>query len=208
MCAWVHAQLRPTLCDPMDYKPSRLLSVHGILQARILEWVATSFSRGSSGPRGWTHVSCIGKRTFLPLSHLGSLSVHVLYAYLCFIPYIYKVPTKNQSLCRECMDLDQWFSTRDDFAPQGHLPMSGNSLGCLGCGEGVIGSIGEYRPGMLLASSRAQRKPLLLQCAELARLGNPPLDSPGASSQYTVCLFVALLKIWVVPSLECIWSLV
>ena len=35
----------PTLCDPMDY------TVHGILQARILEWVAFPFSRGSSQPR-------------------------------------------------------------------------------------------------------------------------------------------------------------
>ena len=39
------AQSCPTLCDPMDY------SVHGILQARILEWVAFPFSRGSSQPR-------------------------------------------------------------------------------------------------------------------------------------------------------------
>ena len=38
-------QLCPTLCDPMDY------TVHGILQARILEWVAFPFSRGSSQPR-------------------------------------------------------------------------------------------------------------------------------------------------------------
>ena len=40
-------QLCPTLCDPMDYS---LLgsSVHGIFQARVLEWVAISFSRGSS----------------------------------------------------------------------------------------------------------------------------------------------------------------
>ena len=37
----------PTLCDPMDYS-SPDSSVHGILQARILEWVAISFSRGSS----------------------------------------------------------------------------------------------------------------------------------------------------------------
>ena len=42
-----------TLCDPMDYK------VHGILQARILEWVAIPFSRGSSQPRNQTQVSCI-----------------------------------------------------------------------------------------------------------------------------------------------------
>ena len=37
-------------------------SVHGISQARILEWVAISFSRGASRPRHWTHVFCIGRR--------------------------------------------------------------------------------------------------------------------------------------------------
>ena len=41
----VHIQSRPTLCKPMDYNPPGS-SVHGILQARILEWVAISFSRG------------------------------------------------------------------------------------------------------------------------------------------------------------------
>ena len=48
----------PTLGNPMDYS---LLdsSVHGIFQARILEWVAISFSRGSSRPRDWTRVSCV-----------------------------------------------------------------------------------------------------------------------------------------------------
>ena len=39
-------------------------SVHGILQAGILEWVAISFSRGSSQPRNWTQVSCITGRLF------------------------------------------------------------------------------------------------------------------------------------------------
>ena len=43
----------PTLCDPMDY------TVHGIFQARILEWVTFAFSRGSSQPRDQTHVSQI-----------------------------------------------------------------------------------------------------------------------------------------------------
>ena len=52
-----------TLCDPMGCS---LLgsSVHGILQARILEWVAISFSRGSSWPRTQTRVSCIAGRFF------------------------------------------------------------------------------------------------------------------------------------------------
>ena len=45
-----------TLCDSMDCSPPGF-SVHMILQARILEWVAISFSRGSSPPRDWTQVS-------------------------------------------------------------------------------------------------------------------------------------------------------
>ena len=42
-----YVQLCPTLCDPMDYNPPGS-SVHGILQARILKWVAIQLSRGSS----------------------------------------------------------------------------------------------------------------------------------------------------------------
>ena len=56
-------QLCPTLCDPMDCSPPGS-SVHGILQAGILEWVAIAFSRGSSRPRDWTQVSCIAARFF------------------------------------------------------------------------------------------------------------------------------------------------
>ena len=52
-----------TLCDPTDWSPPGS-SVHGILQARTLEWVAISFSRGSSRPRDWTQVSCITGRLF------------------------------------------------------------------------------------------------------------------------------------------------
>ena len=46
-------QLCPTLCDPMDCSPPGS-SVHGILQVRILEWIALPSSRGSSQPRGRT----------------------------------------------------------------------------------------------------------------------------------------------------------
>ena len=48
----------PTLCDPMDYSPPGS-SVHGIFQERVLEWVAISFSSGSSQPSDRTHVFCI-----------------------------------------------------------------------------------------------------------------------------------------------------
>ena len=59
----------PTLCDPMDCSlPGS--SVHGILQARVLEWVAISFSRASSRPRDQTQVSLIGGRRFTMLTTL------------------------------------------------------------------------------------------------------------------------------------------
>ena len=54
-------QLGPTLCDPMDCSPPGC-SVHGILQARILWWVAISFSRGPSWCRDGTQVSCIARQ--------------------------------------------------------------------------------------------------------------------------------------------------
>ena len=61
-CVCSVTQLCLTLCDPVDCSPPGS-SVHGILQARILEWVAMPSSRGSSKPRDQTqisYVSCIG----------------------------------------------------------------------------------------------------------------------------------------------------
>ena len=63
-----------TLCDPMDCSPPGS-SVHGILQARILEGVAISSSRGSSQSRDRTcvsYVSCIGRQVLYHYHHLGS----------------------------------------------------------------------------------------------------------------------------------------
>ena len=62
MWTWSHSVVFDS-CDPVDCSlPGS--SVHGILQARILEWVAISFSRGSSQPRDRTRVSRIGGRHF------------------------------------------------------------------------------------------------------------------------------------------------
>ena len=55
------------LCNPMDY------TVHGIIQARIVEWVAIPFFRGFSQPSDQTQVSCIAGRFLYQLSHQGSL---------------------------------------------------------------------------------------------------------------------------------------
>ena len=65
----------PTLCNPMVYR------VHGILQARILEWVAISFSRGSSYPRDRTQVSHIADGFFT------SWATKEAPKYLAWVPY-------------------------------------------------------------------------------------------------------------------------
>ena len=74
------SQSSPTLCSTLDCSPPGS-SAHRILQVRVLEWVAMPFSRGSSQPRDWTHVSCIAGRFFTsiskevwkPLCHLPKL---------------------------------------------------------------------------------------------------------------------------------------
>ena len=65
------AKLCSTLCIPLDYSPTGS-SVQGISQARILEWVAISYSRASSQPRDWTLISCFGRCILYKLSHMGS----------------------------------------------------------------------------------------------------------------------------------------
>ena len=72
-----------TLCDPMDCSPPGS-SVHGILQARVLEWVAIPFSKGSSQPSNQTQVSCIagGFFTFCSREALGGVP---LFPYLAVI---------------------------------------------------------------------------------------------------------------------------
>ena len=64
-------QFCPTLCIPMDCSPLGS-SVHGIFQARILEWVSIPFSRESSRPRDQTWVSCIAGRSLTIWVHQGN----------------------------------------------------------------------------------------------------------------------------------------
>ena len=84
-------QSGPTLCDPMDYSPP-VSSVHGILQARILEWVAMPSFRGSSQPRDQTcisYISCIDRQILYHQCHLGSPLIHIS---LPFITYNTTIP--------------------------------------------------------------------------------------------------------------------
>ena len=76
-----------TLCDPVNHSlPGP--SVQGILQARIMEWVATPSSRGSSLPKDRTHVPyifCVGRWAFYHQYHLGSpLTLFNIYSLMLF----------------------------------------------------------------------------------------------------------------------------
>ena len=87
------AQSCPTLCNPMDCSlPGP--SVHGSFQAIVLEWIAISFSRGSSQPRDQTrtsYISCIGWRVLYHWRHLGSshmcvyIYLHVVSVCVCML---------------------------------------------------------------------------------------------------------------------------
>ena len=82
----------PTLCDPMDCSPPGS-SVHGILQARTLEWVAIPSSGGSSQPSDRTWVSCSAGRFFTP--NLG----------VCKSCFTYRCPRDTRSLYTQIPNL-------------------------------------------------------------------------------------------------------
>ena len=100
-----HVQL---FCHPMGYSPSGFF-VHGISQARILEWVAISFSMGSSRPRDWTLISCTGRQVDSlslyqapgkPLYMCVCIYTHThsicyIYIYLCIVYIIHILKLKN-----------------------------------------------------------------------------------------------------------------
>ena len=92
-----------TLCNPMFCSPPSP-SLHGVLQARILEWVAISFSRGSSWPRDQTWISRIAGRFFIIWATREALSLspflpHTLvFRFFSIIGYyrvLYTVPCEN-----------------------------------------------------------------------------------------------------------------
>ena len=82
-----------TLCNPMDY------TVHGILQARILEWVAVPFSRASSQPRDWTQVSHIVGGFFT------NWATREAQEYSILLPGIFRTQEWNRGLlhCRQIL---------------------------------------------------------------------------------------------------------
>ena len=87
-------QSNPTLCESMNYSPPGS-SVHGIFQARILEWVAVPSWTDLPDPGNYpsSHVSCTGKQVLYVWSHLGSPHKR--------LPQIYStLPNRIKSMCR------------------------------------------------------------------------------------------------------------
>ena len=84
----------PTLCGPMDCRPPGS-SIHGILQAKILKWVAISYSRGSSQPRDRTRVSCIGK-----WGPLQSGKPCFLYIRKCYFLRLSSLKPRQNTICK------------------------------------------------------------------------------------------------------------
>ena len=82
VCVFV-TQSCPILCDPIDCSPPGS-SVHGILQARTVEWAVFSYSRGSFQTRAWTQVSCTESRLFTIWATRADLHSIQYYA-ICFL---------------------------------------------------------------------------------------------------------------------------
>ena len=98
------AQSCPTLCDLMDY------TVHGILQASILEWVAFPFSSRSSQPRDWTQVSHMAGG-----SHRGSPRILGCVAYL-FSRGSSRPRNRTRVSCTAGRFLTSWATREDPFS--------------------------------------------------------------------------------------------
>ena len=84
------AQSCPTLCNSLDCKPPGS-SVHGILQASILEWVVISFFRRSSSPRDRTWFSCIAADSLLSEPPGKPLLDHIIALFLVFLRNLHTV---------------------------------------------------------------------------------------------------------------------
>ena len=122
------SQSCPTLCDPLDY------TVHGILQARILEWVAFHFSRGSSQPRDRTQVSCIAGGFFTSWAqgtvHLNLVRLNCRRRQWHPTPVL--LPGKSHGQ-RSLVRCSPWGCYRSDTTERLHFYFS---LSCIGEGNG------------------------------------------------------------------------
>ena len=176
------AQSCPTLCDPVDCSPPGS-SIHGILQARILEWVAVPFSSGSSWPR--IEPRCLALQAdSLPSAPPGKQSITLVGTKqskgLLGESCAHGQPSPKSP--RPCIPAPvlratQPFSPPPRLAP-GQCPGCGSSYGSFAQGPGIEGAESPWPPQFL--SSLERRPPLLSR--RLTWGGSLQLE-PGARSQ-------------------------
>ena len=125
-----------TLCEPMDCSPPSS-SVHEIFQTRILEWVAISFSRGSSQPRDQTQVFCTAGRFFTNWATreaLGSITTNKTSGGDRILVELFQILKDDavkelHSICQQIWKAQQWPPDwkRSVFIP---IPKKGNVKEC------------------------------------------------------------------------------
>ena len=132
-------QLCLTLCSPMNYSPAGS-SVQEILQARILEWVAISFSRGSSQPRNRTCItysSYFGRQVLYTSASLyirQNVNKSILFIYLFIFPFIFiswRLITLHycSGFCHTLTWISHGFTCIPHPNPPSHLPLHPIPLG-------------------------------------------------------------------------------
>ena len=130
----------PNLCNPMDCSLPRF-SVHGIFQARIPEWVAISFSRGSSQPRDRTQVSCIVGRSFTVWATREVINLQSL---VTTHTHTHTHTLQNRDLANEI--LAHWCTASSSSAPSLQSRKlsweSDQETGVFTCSSPVMGTLG------------------------------------------------------------------
>ena len=161
-----------TLCDPMDWSPPGS-SVHEIFQARVLEWVAISFSKGSSQPRDWTQVPCTASRFFIDLAtreaptannqklinNIGQFRhiLYVVYIVYCVPTVIYRKEDVVKKIIRKIKYI---YSTTPSFSG-----FSGGTSQNLPANAGDIRDAGSV-PGSGRSPGGGHSNPLQYSCLE------------------------------------------
>ena len=166
-------------------------SVHGILQARILEWAATPFSRGSSWLRNRTQVSCIAEGFFYHLSHQWrpSMIVAALHKYKLGLTS----RTKTWSRKKQPNSIKQWWVDTLCILSQTQSPFHGSfhwiletvawllylALSCLSSEEALEREFNSLTSPPQCSSHPGQASPFMGTCEPLSLLQNLVDSDPG-----------------------------
>ena len=188
-------QSYPTFCNPMDCSPPHS-SVHGISQARILEWVVLPSSRGYFQPKDWTCISCLSRRFFTTEPWLGVVGRgRGIIALFHLVAHIFislsRVWTSWQKSIQsvvleknswESLGLEGYQSILEEINPEYSL-------------EGLMLKLQLQYFGHLMRRANTWEKTLMLGKTEGRRSGDRGWDGWMASPTQWTCVWATLLDI-------------